>query len=193
MKPILFSGPMVKAILDGDKTMTRRIIKPQPEVIGCGRIRWKGDIALPEELSEKYAPRRPGDILWVRETWATESDAVSGEKRYLYTVGDGTEKNYRLENGELRKWRPSIHMPKEAARIFLRVTKVSVERLQDILLEDIAREALAGLIPTSTLAFRRFWDSLRKPSDLKQYGWDANPWVWVISFERCEKPEARDG
>lgn len=204
VKPILFSPPMVKAILDGNKTMTRRVIKPQPKCrlsyiyAGANNGKWHYP---PKEAVQRWgeAYRQPkrltkadrdalwtppchvGDILWVRETWAKQNG------NYLYAVGDATDENYMLENGELRKWRPSIHMPKEAARIFLRVTKVSVERLQDISVEDITREALAGLIPTSTFTFRRFWDSLRKPADLDKYGWKANPWVWVISFERCEE------
>lgn len=207
MKPIIFSTPMVKAILDGDKTMTRRVIKPQPKCKLCYIFAgghnypdkntaqyWGEAFRLPEGLTaaDKNAlwtpPCHGDDILWVRETWSTVSDAVSGEKRYLYAAGAAME-DYSLENGALRKWRPSIHMPREAARIFLRVTKVSVERLQEISVEDIAREALTGLIPDSTLTFRRFWDSLCKPADIDKYGWEANPWVWVISFERINESQ----
>ena len=92
------------------------------------------------------------------------------------------------------KWRPSIHMPREAARIFLRVTKASVERLQEISGADIACEGVGNGAFFDTLtdraAFRELWNSLLKPTDLDKYGWAANPFVWVISFERCEKPEA---
>ena len=177
-KPIIFSTPMVKAILDGNKTMTRRVIKPQPEPDTSEQL---------YQTAPEHAPYKSGDILWVRETWAKQGG------KYLYTVGDGSAENYRLENGELRKWKPSIYMPKEAARIFLHVTDIRAERLQEISFEDIAREALAGLIPTSTSTFRRFWDTLLQSADLHKYGWDANPWVWVISFECCEKPDKFPG
>ena len=207
VKPMIFSGPMVKAILDGDKTMTRRVIKPQPKskltyVYAAGHKRYIGKWMYPSRYEiegdgiwtppEGFTaadretlwtpPCHGDDILWVRETWAQWNG------HYLYLTED-TLTRCLTDDGEAIKWRPSIHMPKQAARIFLRVEKVSVERLQEISVEDIAREALAGLIPTSNFTFRRFWDSLRKPADLKQYGWDANPWVWVISFQRCEKPE----
>lgn len=187
MKPILFSTPMVQAILEGRKTMTRRIVKPQPEIVGCGRIRWKGDIALPEELSEKYAPRRPGDILWVRETW------MELPYGYVYRADDEEPEGWDCDD----RWRPSIFMPKEACRIFLRVTDVRMERLQQIPGTDITREGVGNGEYFDTLAdraaFRELWDSLRKPEELTEYGWEANPYVWVIAFERCGKAEAQDG
>ena len=208
---MIFSGPMVKAILDGDKTMTRRVINPQPKcrlyyAYAAGRKRDIGKWLYPSQ----YAMERDGinpppegftaadrdtlwtppchgdDILWVRETWAKWNG------HYLYLTED-TLTRCLTDDGEAIKWRPSMYMPREAARIFLRITKVSVERLQEISGADIAREGVGNGAFFDTLtdraAFRELWDSLRKPADLRQYGWDANPWVWVISFQRCEKPE----
>lgn len=94
------------------------------------------------------------------------------------------------------KWHPSIHMPKEAARIFLRVTNVRVERLQEITSGQICKEGVEVEDPyvlngeEKRYAFSNLWDSTIKESDLDRYGWNANPWVWVIEFERCDKPES---
>ena len=211
VKPIIFSTPMVRAILDREKTMTRRVIKPQPKcklyyAYAAGRKRDIGKWLYPSQ----YAIERDGicpppegftvadrnalwtppchgdDILWVRETWG----------RWSRTEGIAPQLFYRADDDDAPariKWRPSIYMPKEAARIFLCVSKVSVERLQEISGADIACEGVGNGAFFDTLtdraAFRKLWDSLRKPADRAQYGWDANPWVWVISFERCEKPE----
>ena len=218
IKPILFSGPMVKAILDGDKTMTRRVIKPQPKcrlyyAYAAGRKRDIGKWLYPSQYAmerdginpppEGFAaadrdtlwtpPCHGDDILWVRETWTSINNIVSGEKIYLYKADDALTECL-FEGDEEIKWRPSMYMPREAARIFLRVTKVSVERLQEISGADITCEGVGNGAFFDTLtdraAFRELWDGLRKPDDLKEYGWKANPWVWVILFERCEKPEA---
>lgn len=116
LKPILFNTDMVRALLAGRKTVTRRVVKPQPD-----EHLTTGENAL-ELLAEACAPYRPGDLLYVRETWTQDGDV------YRYKAG------FCDQN---RKWRPSIHMPKEAARIFLRVTDVRVERLQDITELDI--------------------------------------------------------
>ncbi len=140
MEPILFNIEMVRAIMEGRKTVTRRAVK---------------------------LPYHPGDILWVRETW-------NGDwcDHYIYKADGGSAKaaGYAAEP----KWRPSIHMPREAARLFLRVTDVRVERLQDINLIAV-------------------WDRTIKPADLHLYGWDANPWIQVIEFERISKDEALGG
>lgn len=194
--PILFNTEMVQAILDGRKTVTRRCLKPQPTVHLTSGANWK------ELLIGAAAPYHPGDILWVRETvWQKvgSSLGIDGEttpvpvKEYKYVATDDkpeTEWRYSW-------WkRPSIHMPKEAARIFLKVTDVRVERLQDMTEEQAIAEGT--YVPESELEcgfthkseFAQYiWDYTVKKSDLNTYGWDANPYVWVIEFERCEKPE----
>lgn len=229
MKPILFNTEMVKAILDGRKTVTRRVVKPQPKShiayvcmgSGCGKWGYPGKYAwkywdddsfrLPDDISQdelkvKWTPPcHTDDILYVRETWSPlyqdkDSKDVCG---YMYKAcmleeydkmyPDG--KDYQWEG----KWRPSVHMPKEAARIFLRVIDVRVERLQDITSGQIDAEgckewaysAKTGeLLPSGPSFFRINWDRTIKPSDLPFYGWDANPWVWVIEFERISREEA---
>jgi len=190
-KPILFNTQMVRAILDGRKTCTRRIVKPQPTAhYGVQCIK---------------PPYQPGDILYVRETWSLRFD---GEK-YFYKADKNTSREEkRLLDYNDVKWRPSIHMPKEAARIWLKVTNVRVERLQDITPKEAENEGVGNLFyddigyseknygtevdPEYGIAKEQFawlWESTIKKSDLDSYGWDANPWVWVIEFERCESQE----
>jgi hypothetical protein len=208
--PILFNTEMVRAILDGRKTCTRRVIKPQPQSRLCytyagshkGCIgKWtypnKGaheflgeEYKLPEnikdeELSKRWnPPYHKDDILYVRETWKKAPNGY-----YYY------EDWQRNDIADVTKWKPSIHMPKEAARIWLKVTDVRVERLQEITSEQICREGVEVEYPhvlngeEKRYAFSTLWNSTIKKSNLNRYGWDANPWVWVIEFERCEKPE----
>lgn len=202
IKPILFNTEMVRAIQNDRKTVTRRVIKPQPD---CVR-------------GIKH-PYQVGDILWVREMWSTMGEwtgvdpSVGACDEYLYKAG--------WINVDHPRWHASIHMPREAARIFLRVTNVWVERIQDITDDGVSKE---GFLPITDCSltywvycpeyeemqpcyeadpcincpvkldsreiFRKMvWDKTIKPHDLPIYGWDANPWVWVIEFERCEKPE----
>lgn len=185
-KPILFNTEIVRAILEGRKTVTRRVVKPQPTFF----YKYGGEIQDPdnpdkiaflamteqngEDHEEIYVPPyNPGDILYVRETWTT----LLGS--YLYKA------NQKPGMKNPGKWRPSIHMPREAARIFLRVTKVRVERLQDIDDNGVASEGLEIGAP-----FDELWDSTIKKADRALYGWEANPWVWVIEFERISKEEA---
>ena len=133
----------------------------------------------------RYAP---GDILYVRETWKKAPNGY-----YYY------EDWQRNDIADVTKWKPSIHMPKEAARIWLKVTGVRMERLQEITEVGIQKEGVevdpkecAGkfdFISELFLLFQRLWNSTIKKSDIDRYGWDANPWVWVIEFERCEKQE----
>lgn len=209
MKQILFNTEMVRAILDGRKSCTRRIVKPQQLV---GLLPDKCKNGVPEEfLKEKKlmfkpycnmtdielintaykAPYQRGDILYVRETWC------KGLERYIYRADySDTEKFYRDGKEIEMKWHPSLHMPKDAARIFLRVTNVRVERLQDITVEDALAEGmdkyirLNGELDENSIitSFIGIWNSTIKKSGLDRYGWNANPWVWVIEFERCEKP-----
>lgn len=168
--PILFNTDMVLAILDGRKTVTRRIAKPNKQ-------------------KKAYAPYQQGDILYVRETWCEWTGG------YLYKAW--AEGLCQPGAGGLFKWRPSIHMPKQAARIWLKVTDVRVERLQDMTGHDILREGVNCHVHPEAhyfdgnqkMMFAELWDSTIKKTDLERYGWDANPWVWAIEFERCEKPE----
>jgi hypothetical protein len=225
IKPILFNTEMVRAILDGRKSCTRRLVKPQPDEkqkfplgfvtdstekkeVGCfgfGTNECGGSI---QYVKPPYG-YAPGDILYVRETWCAlpvnEAGHMRGHCVYYYRAdGDLRPEGWR------GKWRPSIHMPKEAARIWLKVTDVRVERLQDITEEQACMEGTdpwdevcyenngwhptfsdpdSGGDPNMVDGFHKLWNSTIKKSDLDRYGWDANPWVWVIEFERCEKPK----
>lgn len=206
MKPILFNTEMVQAILEGRKTVTRRIIKGLPQ--DAKRIGWLTDsgndksygvAAFDVNGSRKYfkLPYLIGDVLYVRETWH-ESPAGT----YLYK----TDNNGNLSNGHVYKWNPSIHMPKAAARLFLRITDVRVERLQDITTDQAIKEGawtMENACPFSIkhvshetarthaiAAFAYLWDPLIKKSELSIYGWDANPYVWVYEFDVISKSEA---
>ena len=197
IKPILFNTDMVRAILDGRKSCTRRICKdaneytvPDMEFYNADRRTYAVynfvDKEHMEQLStaERTCPICTGDILYVRETW---KEAPNG---YYYY-----EDWQRNDIADITKWKPSIHMPKEAARIWLKVMNVRVERLQDITSEQIGREGVEVEYPhvlngeEKRYAFSTLWNNTIKKSDIDRYGWDANPWVWVIEFERCEKPE----
>lgn len=244
IKPILFNTEMVRAILDGRKTCTRRLVKPQPKSKLCYTFAgsdsntwgypnrtaheiWGEEFKLPnditeEELSKRWnPPYHTDDILYVRETWqcwrAHRYEATAdirfragGDDVRLQFANGNTDSIDRLDydtfvhkwfshNGE---WKPSLFMPKEAARIWLKVTDVRIERLQDVT-EDGAKAEGAidnrgfihspeneyDRIHTAREHFIKIWNSTIKKSNLNRYGWDANPWVWVIEFERCEKPE----
>ena len=210
IKPILFNTEMVRAILDGRKSCTRRICKdandctvPDMDFYDSDKRTYAVHNYVDKEhkdklsIAERTCPICPGDILYVRETWCAlpvnEVGHIRGHSTYYYRA-DGDLR----PSGCRGKWRPSIHMPKEAARIWLMVTDVSVERLQDIdgkgcvkegieeePLKDIGDEFVKGM-------FHDLWDSIIKKSDLDRYGWDASPWVWVIEFERCEKPKGEN-
>lgn len=227
IKPILFNAEMVRAILDGRKTCTRRIIKTQPRSKLCYEFGgtwvypsssaheiWGEEYKLPDDIAKEDLAKRwnppyhTDDILYVRETWQKAGvvddfdKVVDGTEKYYYAAGP--EKpcfDYWVdpETGEHKDrmpWRPSIHMPKEAARIWLKVTNVRVERLQDITGQGVLKEGLNSHVhPNASYfdmnqleMFENLWNSTIKKSDLDRYGWDANPWVWVIEFERCEKP-----
>ena len=198
---ILFNTEMVRAILDGRKSCMRRICKdgneytvPDMNFYNADRRTYAvhnyADKKHTDKLSiaERSCPICPGDILYVRETWKKAPNGY-----YYY------EDWKRNDIADVTKWKPSIRMPKEAARIWLKVTDVRVERLQQITEVGIRKEGIevnpnecAGkfdFISELFFLFQRLWDSTIKKSDLDRYGWDANPWVWVIEFERCEKPE----
>lgn len=214
IKPILFNGDMVRAILDGRKTCTRRVIKPQPKSNLCytfagGSCRtwgypspsaheiWGDEYKLPEEITKEELKKRwnppyhTDDVLYVRETWYKDIG------RYMYRASYSNQEKFYRDGKEIEmKWHPSIHMPKKAARIFLKVTDVRVERLQDMNGRDVLKEGVNSLVHPEAFyfdmnqldMFERLWNSTIKKSDLDIYGWDANPWVWVIEFEQCEKP-----
>lgn len=193
MKPILFNTEMVRAILEGRKTVTRRVVKPQPESRPTPMKKdscWPGCFAIQGTAKVIRPPYQPGDTLWVRETWAK---SMAGT--FMYQADD---KAIMVE-----RWRPSIHMPREAARLFLRVTGVRVERLKDIDGHGILKEGIDNgksnpAMGTrwenmQSMAFAELWNSTLKSADLPLYGWAANPWVWVIEFERISKDEALGG
>lgn len=208
IKPILFNTEMVRAILDGRKDATRRIVKgfiPDDAVWGYTAFTPKGYISCRGTFADGYGekffklPCEPSDILYVRETWERfECWNCEGDERGncpkepQKSVLDKTCGCYMYRaTNEIRgdaRWHPSIHMPKEAARIWLKVTDVRVERLQDMTDDDAEAEGCFDYTSTA-LGFPDVWDSTIKKSDLDRYGWDASPWVWVIEFERCEKPE----
>nr|WP_296484699.1 hypothetical protein [uncultured Acetatifactor sp.] len=194
--PILFNTEMVQAILDGRKTVTRRVVKPQPIQVGffwkIGWAAWSNNISslhlMPGHSLYNRMPCHTGDILYVRETWAEWTGG------YIYRAWP-----YPFPQPgcyPTTVWRPSIHMPKEAARIWLKVTDVRVERLQDInemggkregFVNDICLEDGTG--KSAVKHFADLWESTIKKEDIDKYGWEVNPWVWVIEFEMCEKPE----
>lgn len=182
-KPIIFSTPMVRAILEGRKTQTRRVIVPQPSSGIRKSVFVKSGLedGHGREIKLHY---QPGDILWVRETWCRRRRNGG----YGYKADRPIEPGYLQACYDDAKWRSSIHMPREAARLFLRVTDVRVERLQDISEEDVVKEGFTPLLDKDGVNFisakGRFhvlWDSLNAK---RGYGWDTNPWVWVIEFER---------
>lgn len=195
IKPILFNTEMVRAILDGRKSCTRRLVKIQPKDNEYTVVFTRKDVQIKTEKTTAKSPYQVGDILYVRETWHKYIKRVGkGESCHLEEFYGYKASVTNWEDAN-EPWRPSIHMPKEAARIWLRVTNVMVERLQDITSEQIHKEGVEVEEPyvlngeEKRYAFSRLWDSTIKKSDLDRYGWNASPWVWVIEFERCEKPE----
>ena len=180
-KPILLNTNMVQALLDGRKTQTRRVIKSQYAEKSDGTKIPLDEFA--KEFDLKYfAPYQPGDILYVRETFLPYKDT-------FYYKADGN--HFALERlGISFKWKPSIHMPYAAARIFLRVTDVRAERLQDIMNHPTGKNhpvVLEGHVYGAD--FIAEWQNGMRRKDWPLYGWKANPWVWVYEFERCEKPQ----
>ncbi len=269
--PILFNGDMVRAILDNHKTVTRRLVKPtlRPDESGFQvftnmgtKERWieKADLEGGSFDSPLYVapPYQPGDVLYVRETWQYlyeldgNEQIIEGTGRYYYAATDTTPfDTYVDSNGVAHPnvpWRASIHMPKAAARIWLKVTDVRVERLQEITEEQAIKEGIirlydnlsdadyidwamrTGVYPRAKEdwgyknylwhgnfgvhgignklsdawkyqyssydsvidSFSSLWNTTVPLKDWNIHGWDANPWVWVIEFKRCEKPEVEN-
>ena len=227
MKSMLFNTEMVKAILDGRKAVTRRIMKPQPvdsEYCNHEMVTFNGTVPGyydadytcacrkcgygigPSGESAFKPPYIPGDILYVRETWVklwyVDPDGYTHfDQPMYYYAADGTPDitlvdgdGFELDDQRIR-WHPSIHMPKEAARLFLLVKNVRVEKLQDIDDEGAIAEGVnfnngkhigveEKMRRTAVARFAEIWDRTIKPADIGLYGWDANPYVWAISFER---------
>lgn len=192
-KSIFIAADLIPALLDGRKKCMRRIMKPQPT----------GEYA---RTFSEIAMYQPGDILYVRETWHKYIKRVGkGESCHLAEFY-GYKASIANSEDANEPWKSPACMPKEAARIWLRVTDVRVERLQEITVDGCHREGIN--IETSAVTdgetlnrkhdfslekFETLWDSTVKKSDIDRYGWDANPWVWTIEFERCEKPEEISG
>lgn len=196
-RPILFSAPMVRALLAGTKTQTRRVVKPQPSPelladyaeirVTRGSTRTDAQ-ALSECLPCPYG--QPGTKLWVRETWAPNTVQPLEHRPpadYLYAATDSAR--YAV-----CRWRPSIHMPRAASRITLEITGVRVERLQDISEADAQAEGcpVECMTPTGDDSgsaihgpggYLALWESINGPGS-----WAANPWVWVVEFKRVEVP-----
>lgn len=216
IKPILFNTDMVKAILDGRKTVTRRLVMPhnrrkaKEQVYTQGNGLWidsstdngdkEGHIKDYSISScwmsyswyvEKYADYKPGDILYVREKWCRNKKI----EEYYYAANRkrGVDAPYGL------KWCPSIHMPKEAARIWLMVKNVRPERLCNMKLDDFLSEGVyihpeafndpENAYMQARNEFIAIWDATIPKGQQNLYGWTANPWVWAIEYEQCEKPK----
>lgn len=204
-RPILFSALMVRAILDGRKTVTRRIVKPQPL--------WVADPSVPFKTAD-CDPRgiircpygQPGDRLWVREAWQCVQEDRKGQRRCLSVPLPGTlvtAPNSPMAGRWIEylatpssepppRWRPSIHMPRWASRILLEVVSVRVERLNDISEADARAEGARSADPVTgrecildpslgsyRLHYRDIWEQINGPGS-----WEANPWVWVVEFKR---------
>lgn len=204
-RPILFNTEMVKAILDGRKTCTRRVIKDAVKENQEINKNGKGEFELYDITPRCGIPKgklykppyQPGDILYVRETWSEGYE----EGTYIYKADDKLANLPEFKNSSKLIYHPSIHMPKEAARIWLKVTDVRVERLQEITeAEAILEGAIDNRafihspdneydhIHTAREHFIDIWNSTIEKSDFDTYGWDENPYVWVIEFEWCESP-----
>jgi hypothetical protein len=200
-RPIPLKTWEVQAIREGRKTQTRRVVKPQPP--SDDFLNADNAIAFVTEKTLNHTVRCPygqsGDVLWVQETWALPSDSDGNDIGYQFKA------DYS-DSSEDWKWKPSIHMPREAARLFLRIKAVRVERLQEISEDDAKNEGIyyseAGegyedylfdysgknrieLFVYAKDSFQSLWQSINGPES-----WEANPWVWVVEFERISREEA---
>jgi hypothetical protein len=203
--PIIFSAPMVRAILEGRKTQTRRVVKPQPNSGPNGSMvdLMGGEWGLLDgDLSGNWrCPYgQPGDRLWCRETWA-ETDRTDGVPVVTYAAGGciavgrkhGCADDYLIhdyaltETPEPDRWRPSIHMPRWASRITLEITDVRVQRVQDISATDAWAEGIPHSPDVNPMhEFEELWDSI---NESRGFGWNANPYVWALTFRRVEQSQ----
>jgi len=204
---IIMSGNHPKLILDGIKTQSRRVIKPQPtfngtDLNGKPYFIYKGEEYSLWALSKKCPYGQVGDRLWVRETWTTEkrldylSPSQIGEAGDVPVWWEASSSWEMASVGlEIGKWRPSIFMPRWASRITLEITEIRVERLQEISEEDARAEGIIWVTietapqsnvyrPCAVENFGRLWDSLNAK---RGYGWEVNPWVWCLSFRMIDK------
>ena len=195
-RPIIFSAPMVRALLEGSKTQTRRILKPQPTKIdGIGR--WYRMPGGGESLNCHDLRFAPDDRLWVRENWSVkrhepcldhERDWQSLSSPTIRYTADDSERpptrgdkktGFGIFHGSVEKGLPSIHMPRWASRLTLIVEGVKVERLQDISEADAIAEGITGRIEPQD-SYKDLWNSINGPK-----AWDANPWVVAVTFRTC--------
>ncbi len=195
-RPILFTADMVRAILGGRKTQTRRVIQAKlydDEHFELDRFERYPDgsyrAVLFDAEGEPYSIRSPyggpGDRLWVREAWRESGNMQRADGRIPSEHPGFGEVLYRADGGHTGPWRPSIHMPRWASRLILEVTGVHVERVQDISYEDVKAEGVP--LPEwneRSLWFRSFRDLWNKINAGRGYGWDENPLVWVVEFRR---------
>lgn len=213
IKPILFNTEMVRAIQNGTKTVTRRVIKFDTAYPNAVRP-VENPVGLMTASKIIRPPYQVGEILYVRETFALydckkdcpalkhkDFPKCNGEntKFYIYAT-DGCVQSPCGVWEMPYKWTPSIHMPKEAARIFLRVNGIRIERLQDMTLDDFLAEGIVlrpeafndpdNAYLQAKSEFSKLWNSTIKKSDLDKYGWNTNPWVTVNKLERISKEEA---
>lgn len=223
MKPILFNTTMVQAILEGRKTTTRRVAKGLKDATKSthGDFKWDYKQSWMNDLGlEIAAPYHIGDILYVRETWMIQS-MKNFEKnvKFLYKARPTKLNEVHVSNKRYEEmlkfeckngWQPSLFMPKEAARIFLKVTDVRVEKLDQMIIADCLSEGIRAYTKDEKLykyavdedqytwqnmphnphqAFKDLWNSTLKKEQMEQYGFNANPWVWVIEFEKIDKSE----
>ncbi len=206
-KSILFNTEMVQAILGGRKTQERRAVK-LPRYADNPILRDEDGYLTAEHIFSNERIRvnsqyQIGDILWVRETWVQLFDLdgndqiIEGTDKYYYAADnpDFPYTHFVRDDGihkDTPAWRPSIHMPKEAARLFLRVTDVRAERLQDISEQDAKAESFKAtggcrsIKHSARINFFEYWDTLYTR---RGHGCTNNPWVWVYTFERCDKPQ----
>ena len=196
-RPIIFSGPMINAILAGRKTQTRRIIYPlvdrdrpdaekwpahSPFIGEDGVWRFKNGVVSYADNDRRCKYGRPGDRLWVRETWL-----MRGAGQIVVYRADAPSDAEAAGFGAMYGgWRPSIYMPRDRSRITLEITNVRVQRLQEISNPDAIAEGVeygtttADFAPHAVYAFERLWDSI----NAKRAPWSSNPWVWAITFKR---------
>jgi hypothetical protein len=196
-RPILFSGEMIRALLAGTKTQTRRVMKPQPVEIAPGHLEWKDRRGLEAAAPIKDAGwwfdcpyGHINDRLWVRETWMVEHFPSDGSQLIHYRADDTPAGSGWTA---ARMWKPSIHMPRAYSRITLEITDVRVERLQDISVVDAeaegvgsytrARGVLSAMPPDPRWRFVELWNAINGP---RGYGWETNPFVWVLEFKRVK-------
>ena len=217
-KPILFNTEMVQAIIDGRKTATRRVVKfpKYKNPLWTGYVPDGHTLYGSNNIPAAESHYKAGDILYVRETWQEDEQALGQCNRaygYIYKADydyqslnscDDSAEEILTDFPWCIKWRPSIHMPKAAARIFLKVTNVRAERLRDITAEDCKKEGIKewyigmgesgfsislhslSFYGSAIGAFAALWNDTIPKKELEKQGWNANPWVWVIEFERIE-------